>query len=468
MSEYVARQGRPIAIVGVACRLPGAPNVRAFWEVLSEARDTLARTPSVHRPLPCGDELSPGGLLDDIDGFDAKFFGVSPHEAVRIDPQHRLLVETVWEALEDAGLPADRLAGSQTGVYTSCFTGQYWNLLQGAGLRDAHAMAGAHHAAVPAGRIAHLLDLRGPTIDVGAACASSLVAVHLACQAIWSGEVSTALVGGVNLLLFNDRTGLADAGLISPTRRCQFGDEGADGYVPAEGAVAVVLKPLDDALEAGDRIYATILASGMSNGGRQASVCATGATGLEDLLRRVIRDAGIAPADVDYVEAHGTGTPHGDAVELAALGRVLGAGRVADQRCLVGSVKSNIGHTEAAAGLAGLVKTALALHHRTVPATLHVHRPNPVLRTDGAALELSRATRPWPERGRRGFAGVTSLGMFGIGAHLVLAEGPRPAGHLPRGERPARAMLLPLSAKDPAALAALASAYADAVTAAPD
>jgi acyl transferase domain-containing protein len=467
--RYSARTRQPIAIVGIACQLPGAPNVRAFWDVLRAARNTITPAPPDQLRAPTGNSFSYGGFLDKIDLFDARFFGISPFEAVRIDPHHRLLMQTVWEALEDAGLPADDLAGSRTGVYTTCFTGDYWNQLQAAGIQDAHALVGAHRSAVPAGRISYLLDLRGPSIETEAACASSLVATHLACQAIWSGEVSLSIVGAVNLLLrSDDRTGLAEAGAISPTYHCRFGDEDADGYVPAEGAVAVILKPLDDAIAAGDRVYATILGSGVSSSGRQVpSLAGTSATGLEDLMRTVLHGAGVAAADVDYVEAHGTGTPKGDAVEFTALGRVLGEGRDPDQRCLVGSVKSNIGHTESAAGLVGLAKVALALHHRTIPATLHVHRPNPILRTEGAALELSRTTAPWPDRGRAGIAGVTSLGMMGTGAHVVLSGAPEPTPR-PDPPRAARSLLIPLSAKDPAALARLAADYADTLDAATD
>lgn len=458
----------PVAIVGAACRLPGAQNVDQFWAMLTSDRHAIAEPSPDRRRSVSTIPPTPGGFLDHVDGFDARFFGFSPYEAVRLDPHHRLLLETVWEALEDAGHPPDRLAGSRTGVYTSCFGGDYWRLLHGAGMVDMHAFLGAHRSSAPAGRIAHLLDLRGPSVEAESTCASSLIAVHLACQAIRAGEIGMAIVGGVNLLLSpEDRAGFAEAGIISPTHRCRFGDEGADGYVPAEGAVTLVLKPLADAVAAGDRVYATILGSGVSSNGRQAlSASATGVTGQEDLLRTTLRDVGVAPGDVDYVEAHGTGTTKGDAVELTALCRVLAAGRDAGEPCLVGSVKTNIGHTEAAAGLAGLLKTALALNHRTVPATLHVRRPIAVLDADDAPVELARTTRPWPDRGRPGIAGVTALGMFGIGAHVVLAEAPRPAEE-PRPVDPGQAMVVPLSAKDPAALAALAAAYADTVAAAP-
>jgi acyl transferase domain-containing protein len=456
-----------VAIVGAACRLPGAGNIDEFWNLLATARDAVTEPPPTRYPSGF---FSQGGFLDQVDGFDPAFFEMSPHEAVRVDPHHRLLVETVWEAVEDAGLTANALAGSRTGVYTSCFGTHYWNLLQGAGMNDVHSVLGAHRWVAPAGRISHLLDLRGPSIETEATCASSLVAVHLACQAIRSGDISMAIVGAANLLLSDgDRSALQEAGLVSPSARCRFGDESADGYVPAEGVIAIILKPLADAVAAGDRIYATIMGSCVNSNGRQAaSPSATGTTGQEDMLRQAFRAAGITAADVDYIEAHGPGTPSGDAVELTALRRVLGEGRPQGDRCLIGSVKSNIGHTEATSGLAGLLKTALAVHHRTVPATLHVERVNPVIRTEDAPVELVRTTRPWPDRGRPAIAGVTALGMFGISAHLVLTEAP---GRQPGAVRPAgsgRGLLLPLSTKDPAALRELASAYADTLASAAD
>lgn len=433
----------------------------AFWEVLNGGRDTVTELPPGRCETLSGSFGDHGGFLDHIDGFDAAFFEMSPHEAVRLDPHHRLLMETVWEAVEDAGLTAEALSGSRTGVYTSCFTSHYWNMLRSAGMDDIHAIMGAHRWTAPAGRISRLLDLRGPSIGTESTCASSLVAVHLACNAIRAGEVNTAIVAASNLLLDGkDRVGFAEAGLISSTGHCRFGDEDADGYVPAEGVVTVVLKPLSDAIEAGDQVYATIIGSCVnSNGSDSTSAGATGTTGQEDMLRIAFDDAGIKPGDVDYIEAHGPGTAMGDLVELTALSRVLREGRAADQRCVLGSVKSNIGHTEATAGLAGLLKTALALRHRTIPATLHVQRRSTVLRGDDSPIELAHTTQPWPYRGRPAIAGVTALGMFGVGAHVVLTEAPF--------QEPARqastegALLLPLSTRDPRALRVLANRYAN-------
>ncbi|ONI82949.1 hypothetical protein ALI144C_18025 [Actinosynnema sp. ALI-1.44] len=484
MSVHDGRR-EPVAIIGAGCRLPGAPTVEAFWEILGAGGDTVAVMSPERRALDSRKAVTDrahrqpddreGGFVDGIDAFDAHFFEMSPYEAVRLDPQQRLLLETVWEAVEDAGLTPEQLAGSMTGAYTCCFVSHYWELLTTTGMTDMHALLGASRYSVAAGRIAHLLDLRGPALGTEATCASSLAAVHLATQAIQNGEIEMAIVGGVNLLLCRELDiGAAEAGLLSPTGRCRFGDESADGFVRAEGAVTVVLKPLSRAVADGDRIYATILGSSLTNNGRQGqSLTDTGTGGQEDMLRAAYRAAGADSADLDYVEAHGPGTTEGDTAELGALSRFLRAsfqkaGRPLDQRCVVGSVKSNIGHTEVAAGLAGLLKTTLALHNRVIPSTLHVRTPHSVLREDDCPVELALDRRPWPERGRPALAGVTALGTYGMNAHVVLSEAPPPhrtnpsPGH--HDEQPLiLPLILPLSARDPNALRQLASAYADTV-----
>ncbi|ALG09202.1 type I polyketide synthase [Kibdelosporangium phytohabitans] len=479
MSVHDGRR-EPVAIIGAGCRLPGAPTVDAFWEILGAGVDTIAPMSAERRALDLLKSINDsahrqpddreGGFVDGIDAFDAHFFEMSPYEAVRLDPQQRLLLETVWEAVEDAGLTPRQLAGSMTGAYTCCFVSHYWDLLTTAGMTDMHALLGASRYSVAAGRIAHLLDLRGPALGTEATCASSLAAVHLATQAIQNGEIEMAIVGGVNLLLCRELDmGAAEAGLLSPTGRCRFGDDAADGFVRAEGAVTVVLKPLSKALADGDRIYATILGSSMTSNGRQGqSLTDTGTGGQEDMLRVAYRAAGADPGNLDYVEAHGPGTTEGDTAELGALSRFLRTefervGRPLDQRCVVGSAKSNVGHLEVAAGLAGLLKTALALHNRVIPSTLHVRTPHRVLDEEGCPIELALEARPWPERGRPAMAGVTALGTYGMNAHVVLTEAPprnteaAPAHH---DEQP---MVLPLSARDPNALRQLASAYADTV-----
>jgi acyl transferase domain-containing protein len=325
---------------------------------------------------------------------------------------------------------------------------------------DLHAAVGGSTWGVPAGRISYQFDLRGPSMGVEATCATSLLAVHLACRALVAGEIDMAIVGGANLLLAPDLyLGLSDAGILSPTGRSRFGDAGADGYVRSEGVVTLILKPLSQALRDGDQIYASILGTAATNNGRTAgTLFASSEAGQDAAIRTAYAAAGVRPGDIDYVEAHGPGTPAGDPAELGALGRVLAEGRPADRRCLVGSVKSNIGHLEAAAGLAGLLKVALALRHRTIPMTLHVQTPNPAVTGPKVPLELVRCLQPWPDRGRPGLAGISSFGLSGTNVHAVLAEAvPTP----PVRSRRRGSHLLALSARDPGALRAAAHGYVD-------
>jgi acyl transferase domain-containing protein len=449
----------PIAIIGLACRLPGAPNLDAFWDVLVAGADVVGETPR-SRPAPA----RPGGFLDDIEGFDAGFFSISPREAVRLDPQLRLLLETTWEALEDAGLDAGRLRGTSTGVYTGCFPSGYWSTLAAAGMQDLYGALGAGPWQVPAGRISHFLDLRGPSMNIEATCAGSLLAVHLACRAIWSGEISQAIVGGANLLLSPELYPvLAESEVLSPSGRCRFGDAGADGYVRSEGIVSVILKPLRRAVSDGDRVYATIIGTSAMHAGRTGgAVFSPGQESQEAMLRAAYADAGGRAGAVGYVEAHGTGTEAGDRVELGALRRVLPEGRAAGSSCLVGSMKSNFGHAEGAAGLAGLVKGALAVYRRTVPATLHVTAPHPIVAGGAdAPLELAVRTQPWPTWNEPAVAGVSAFGLSGTNTHIVLTEAAVPA-RTRRARRPgARAYVLPLAAPEPAALTQAAGALAD-------
>ncbi|PRX97101.1 type I polyketide synthase [Allonocardiopsis opalescens] len=463
----------PIAIVGAACRLPGAPDVSGLWELLVHERDTVTEIPSDRLMAPDWADLAQrrrlvasraGGFLPGIDLFDAAFFGISPNEAVRLDPQHRLMLECTWEALEDAGIPAERLAGSSTGVYTACLFSDYWDLLRAGGKYDAHASLGGASCGIAAGRISYQLDLRGPSMGLAATCSSSLLAVHLAVQALRSGEIEAAIVAGASLLVGPDLYfPLTSGGLLSRSGRCRFGDAGADGYVRSEGGVALVLKPLDRALADGDPVYAAILGSAVNNDGRSGgTMIGPGLDGQEAMLRAAYRDAGVSPGEVRYVETHGAGTPNGDRVELTALGRVLREGREPGRRCLAGSVKSNIGHIEGAAGMAGLLKAALAVRHRTIPRTLHVETPIPVVQDPGQPVDLALRTVHEPPETGRFVAGVSSFGLSGTNAHVVLADVPVPATAR-RRRRHRFPYLLPLSARDPRALAELAGRYADLV-----
>ncbi|MFT7836004.1 acyltransferase domain-containing protein [Saccharothrix sp. BKS2] len=448
-----ARHGdQPIAIIGLSCRLPGAPDADRFWDLLVNGEDRVAapdaaRTHTRHRI---------GGYLDDVSGFDAAFFDISPREAGRMDPQHRMLTEATWTALDDAGLPAAALAGSGTGVYSACLGSTYWDLLRAHDANDMHGLIGSGLHGTAAGRISRLLDLRGPSMALDATCSTSLLAVHLACQGLRSGETDLAIVAGANTLLDGGYwDSLTRGRVLAPDGRSKFGSPAANGYGRGEGAAAVVLKPLADALADGDRVRAVVLGSAAGNNGRTSIALTTPSEeGQEDTIRRAHRNAGVHPADVDYVEAHGTGTVQGDQVELAVLDRVLGEGRPAGRRCLVGSVKTNIGHTEAVAGLVGLVKTVLAVERRTVPATLH----GPAGGGDRAAVELPSTATPWPERHGPALAGVSSFGLSGTNVHVVVGEAP-PVREPDAAHRPS-AYLLPVSARCPSALRQLAGAYA--------
>jgi acyl transferase domain-containing protein/acyl carrier protein len=461
----------PVAIVGIACRLPGVNSAAALWDLLLDGRHTISEIPAdrfdVNKwldPAPGRPEhirTRWGGFLDDVDQFDAGFFGLSAHEALRLDPQHRLILHSAWEAIEDAGFDADLLAGSRTGVYTSCLASDYWDLVRGAGIYDMDSAIGCGSWGMPAARISRLLDLRGPSMGIEAACSSSLLSVHLACHDLWSGQADLAVVSSVNLLLTPDLYfGLSESELLSVHGLSRFGDAAADGYVRSEGVLTAVLKPLAAAQRDGDRIYAAILGTGVTNNGATTdSVLTTSLVAQQDMLRAAYRHAGVAPADVDYVEAHGPGTPRGDEIELTALGAVLSDGRPTDRPCLVGSVKSNVGHTEAPAGLTGLVKAALALYHRWIPATLHVRTPHPVLADPAGPLALATEGGKWPDTDGPALAGVSSFGLNGTNVHMVLrAVEPAVLG---TPARPPAALVLPLSARHPDALAALAAAYAD-------
>lgn len=466
----------PIALVGIGCRLPGARGPAEFWRAVRAGRDEVTPIPASRFDTRAfqaaayedGRSLltsTHGGFLKQVESFDAEFFNISPYEAARMDPQQRIFLETAWEAVEDAGLTRDRLAGTRTGVYTAHLADSYWSKLHRAGVWDVHAMIGSKiHGNMPA-RLAHVLDLRGPTVSVDGTCSSALLALYMAVQALRLGEADAAVVGAVNLVSGpEDSVMLCQGSLLSPTGRCRFGDAAADGFVRGEAAVAVILKPLRRALADGDRIYSLLLGASASNdGASNAQFLTPSVEGQRQNLLAACRTAGISPLDVDYVEAHGVGTLTGDRVELTALAEAFGAGRGPHEPLLVGSVKTNFGHGEAAAGLVGLVKAALALWHREIPATLNVREPNPAVDWEGGRLSLVRELTPWPRTGRRAVAGVSSFGISGSNVHVLMAEPPRPEPRAAsRGSgRPAGAFILPISARAADALADLAGRHAE-------
>ncbi|KGC09274.1 hybrid non-ribosomal peptide synthetase/type I polyketide synthase [Burkholderia gladioli] len=470
----------PIAIVGLGCRLPGADDPEAFWRLLDQGIDAVREVPPAR--LAAGSFRTIGGagapaftriagFLDEVDRFDGELFGIAPVEAAHIDPQQRLVLEVAWEALEHAGIAAGSLAGSQAGVFVGVSSRDYDEVRHGSGeaLSLYDTTGGAF--SVVANRLSYLLDLRGPSLAIDTACSSSLVAVHAACRSLRDGESTLAIAGGVNLIL-STRTSeaFAESGVLSPDGRCKAFDDGANGYVRGEGCGMVVLKRLSDARRDGDTVHAVILGSAVQQDGRSNGLTAPNGLAQAAVIRRALAQAGVAPAAIGHVEAHGTGTALGDPVELNALRQVLDAepqvehglahGETPPEPCVIGSVKTHVGHLEAAAGIASLIKAVLSMRHERVPAQLHFQRLNHHCSLDGSRLEIAAAARAWP-RAKRRFAGVSSFGFGGTLAHLVLADAAEMADEARTHEpapipapacEPAVAPLLVWSAKTPEAL----------------
>jgi phthiocerol/phenolphthiocerol synthesis type-I polyketide synthase B len=430
----------PIAVIGMGCRFPsGIAAPDELWDFLCESRSAVSEVPS-DRWLPF-DDGSPeaaavlaettrwGSFLDNIDAFDAEFFEISPREAARMDPQQRLLLEVAWEALENAGIPAVFLRRSRTGVFAGACVSEYGYLATtDLGQVDAWTNIGGA-VSILANRLSYFFDFRGPSLAVDTACSSSLVAVHLACQNLRLGECDLALAAGVNLLLSPAIfRGFDEAQALSPTGQCHSFDAAADGFVRGEGCGVVVLKRLTDALRDGDRVLAVVRGSAVNQDGRSNGLMAPNPAAQVAVLRAAYANAGIAPSDVDYVEAHGTGTLLGDPIEARALGTVLGRGRPADSPVLVGAVKSNLGHLEAAAGIAGFIKTVLALQRGHIPSNLGFNTPNPHIPFDELRLKVVAESQEWPAVRRARRAGVSAFGFGGTNAHVVVEQGPPVSG----------------------------------------
>ncbi|PYQ42302.1 MAG: polyketide synthase [Acidobacteria bacterium] len=466
----------PVAVIGVGCRFPGAAGPDAFWQLVRDGVDAIREIPAdrpgltfLHDPRPgkTGAFVNKwGGFLEGVERFDAAFFSISPREADRLDPQQRLLLEAAWEAIEDGGQVA--LAGSSTAVFVGLWINDYETLLfdDPSGV-DFYMTTGSGRYSA-SGRLSYAFGLQGPSVTVDTACSSSLVAVHLACQALRSGECDLALAGGANTI-FTPQVSLAysQSRMLSADGRCKFGDARGDGYVRSEGAGVVALKLLSRALADGDPVQAVILGSAVNNDGKTSGFLATpGQGGQEDLLRKAYADAGVEPRRVEYVEAHGTGTSVGDPVELSALGAVLGEGRSPGHPCLVGSVKTNIGHTEGAAGVAGLIKVVLSLKNRMIPPSLHFETPNPAVPWATLPLVIPREARSWPASDGLALAGVSAFGIAGTNAHVVVQEA-SPAPERWKEASTASPRVLPLSARSPEALSELVAAWRVALRSAP-
>ncbi|HEX3772799.1 MAG TPA: acyltransferase domain-containing protein, partial [Polyangiaceae bacterium] len=421
----------PIAIVGLACRFPGAPDPESFWRVLHDGVDAVKELPrsrwdldalyDADRSVPGKIATRWGGFLDDIAGFDAPFFGVSPREAIEIDPQQRLMMELSWEALEDAGVPPPALKDTRAGVFYGAMWMDYARLPEATPDRyGLHTATGQDLSIVPA-RVSYTLGLLGPSIAVNTACSSSIVAVHLARQSLLRGESNLALAGGVNLIVSPESMiVMSKFGAMAPDGRCKAFDSRANGYVRGEGGGVVVMKRLSDALADGDRIYCVVRGSAINNDGFSNGLTAPSPRAQEGVLRDAYADAGLEPDEVQYIECHGTGTMLGDPIEAGAIGAVLGGPRAADKPLRIGSAKTNIGHLEAAAGMAGLIKVALSMSHRELPASLHFLKPNPHIPFEQLHLRVQAARERWEVDGGRRIGGVSSFGFGGTNAHAVL------------------------------------------------
>ncbi|MET9913795.1 acyltransferase domain-containing protein [Streptomyces sp. NPDC006476] len=443
--------GREIAVIGFSCRVPGAADPTAFWKLLSDGVDAVTERPSRRFSVQGADDpdhAGPGavgtrreGQLEAVEEFDAEFFGIPPRDAAAMDPQQRLMLELGWEALEHAGTVPRTLCGGQAGVFVGATAGDYALLTQRLGLEviDRHTMPGLNRAII-ANRIAHFLDLRGPSFTIDSGQSASLVAVHLACESLRSGACDLALAGGVQLNLVPESTiSAARFGGLSPDGRCHTFDSRANGFVRGEGAGLVVLKPLAAALADGNTVYAVIHGSAVNTAGATEELTTPSAASQEEVLRRAYAAAGVDPREVAYVELHGTGTKVGDPIEAAALGAAFGRGS-REAPLLVGSVKTNIGHLEGAAGIAGLLKVVLALGHGQLPPSLNYAEPNPDIPLDELGLRVVQDLMPCPEA--RPYMGVSSFGMGGTNCHVVLGSGPA-AAPAPPGPAPREDAVLP-------------------------
>ena len=484
------RDDDDIAIVGMACRFPGAPDIEAFWRQLEEGEDAVTEgrsgsgswegvfgDPDAEDPL-----CRRGAFVEGLDLFDSKFFRIAPIEARLMDPQHRMLLETSWQAIEDAGIDPGRLKGSRTGVYVGVGGSEYRDLFA-SGSRQ-YPYAGTNHA-IAVGRVAFALGLEGPAMPLDLACASSLAAVHHALAGLQRGEVNMALAGGVNAILSTGLSNyLRDMGVLSATGRCSAFDEAADGFVRGEGCGMVLLKRLADARADGDRIWGVVLGSAVSQSGMSGELMSPSGPAQEQVMEDALGQAGVVASEIDYLEANGVGSEFGDSIEMNAAAAVYGRGRDANRPLLVGSVKTNIGHLEWAAGIASLIKTVLAMRRGLVPGTLHFHNPNPLLDWNRLPVRVNSGTTAWPANAHGApLAAVNSFGLSGANAHLIVAgyrgpgavtgaawpvgrarsvavTGPDPDGSTARrgaGERTTR--FLPVSGRSPEALVELARRY---------
>jgi acyl transferase domain-containing protein/NADPH:quinone reductase-like Zn-dependent oxidoreductase/acyl carrier protein len=475
-TEQSLLRAEPLAVVGMGCRFPGGASPEEYWQTLYDGIDAIREVPRERwssEEFLDSDPAAPGkmtsrwgGFIEAADRFDASFFGISPREAARLDPQQRLFLEVSYEALDDAGLTRARLAGEQVGVFAASYHNDY-GLTQYSNIEtiDAYTGTGTSHS-ILANRLSYLLDLRGPSISVDTACSASLVAMHLACESLRSGESDIAIAGGVTLMLNPAVSiGLSKWGFLAEDGRCKTFDVRANGFVRGEGAGVVVLKRLGDALADGDTIHGLVRGSAVNQDGRTSVLTAPSGLAQQAVVRAALANGGISAEQISYIEAHGTGTALGDPIEVEALAAVMGE-RPAQQRVVLGAVKTNIGHLEAAAGMAGVIKVLLAMRNQVIPANLHFTAPNPNIGPAIDLFELPATNRAWPRHSRPRVAGVSSFGFGGTNAHIILEEPPATgfgeqakAAPDESANEPAKTNILAVSAQTDAALRELASRY---------
>ncbi|MBW4687494.1 MAG: type I polyketide synthase [Komarekiella atlantica HA4396-MV6] len=458
----------PIAIIGIGCRFPGAENPESFWDLLRSGGDAITEVPSDRWDIDTFYDPNPGipgkmstrwgGFLNQVDQFDPGFFGILPRRAKLIDPQHRLVLEVAWEALEDAGVVPAKLAGSKTGVFIAISHNDYDRIIcKDISRVNAHHGPSTYHC-IAANRLSHLLDLRGPSMAVDTACSSSLVAVHLACQSLRTGESQMALVGGVSLILSPEETiASSHARVMAPDGRCKTFDASTNGYVRGEGCGVVVLKRLADAVRDKDNILAVIKGSAVNQNGLGNGLTAFNGPAQQAVIFQALENAEVAPAEISYVEVHGTGTPLGDPIEANALKTVLMRDRSLNQPCWIGSVKTNIGYLESACAMASLIKVVLSLKHQEIPAHLHLENLNPRISLAGTPISIPTECQPWSVDTAPRRAGISAFGFGGTNSHLILEEAPVLPTAVSDSKRPVH--LLTLSAKSEKALRELATRY---------
>jgi len=473
-------QTEPIALIGMGCRLPGGiASPDQYWDFLQAGRNGITEVPPDRwnpDDYQSTDPSQPGcprmgGFVPHLWDFDAPFFRIAPREALTLDPQQRLLLEVSWEALEHGAIAPDALNGTATGVYVGICGIDYWHQLlsQHPDTIDAYLSTGNSHS-VAAGRLSYLLGLTGPSLAVDTACSSSLVSVHLACQSLRQRDCDLALAGGVNrILLPQPSLNFARARMLSPDGACRSFDAAANGFVRAEGCGVVVLKRLRDAERDGDRIDAIILGSAVNHDGRTSGLTVPHGPAQQALIQQALRNSQVLPEAVSYLEAHGTGTALGDPIEVNALGAVFGTSRTDANPLILGSVKSNIGHLEAASGIAGLIKVVLALQHQQIPGNLHFQTPNPHIPWADLPLRVAATSQPWEPKGDRRIAGVSAFGFNGTNAHVILADPPAEMAIAPTPQEASSPQpgVLVLSARSEEALRQLAERYYHHLTAQP-